>query len=242
MPARIELVNVSDLAPVKMTQVEQAAWLETLSITEYYSVGSGKGGRVMVRPEDAEAVRQATPPGRRSRERTLKIESRPYPIVQPIRDDVALEAWKASVEEMVLEQEGRVDQLHKAVESMNQVYVQLRAATTLELPEAPKLPTKYRFRVVIVGGDARYLPSLEQQFKEVRFLQAGGFRGKGQGRVFPQADLALLLVKFTSHQEIENARNFYGAKAQMIPSGGLSTLQAVLEMWLRDNRKDEGVS
>lgn len=256
MPAHIKLVNMTEVIEAiggpKISQEEQMAWLEAnTTLTEYYSIGSGKGGRVMVRPEDAELLKKGQWTAQRRRRSKLQIEGLGPAEIRTIEVEKIVERidpqWKSEIETMVLDETARVDQLHKAVEEVTKVYREFRASVdpmvARNLPEPPPLPSKYRWKVVVIGGDNRVYNRLTQVFPMIRFvhIEAGGAAGESHKRsrgAWPEGDLIILMASFTGHALQSSAEAFYGKGRVNIVRGSIGSVEAAISMWRNQQDKE----
>lgn len=251
MPKHIRLVNARDLldelgAPHSVRQPQQIEWLQGLPIEEFYSVGTGKGGRVMITEETAEAIRNldeplTKKPRRRPPPEALKL---PAPDSRFVTHD-EFTTWQSSMEEIIMDQEGRVDQLHKAVEAMHGTYRQLVASVDAKanLPEPPPLPPKFRWRVVIAGMEPPAIRHLRKQFPMLDIRHFGGIsegkkRISGEKHRLPEADLVLLMISYISHAWNDVVIGRYGKENVMKISGGMSSAASAISVWLAHKEKE----
>lgn len=151
-----------------------------------------------------------------------------------------LAEWRSSLEEVILEQEARIDGLHKALESMHGTYKALLAnldpQRARELPKAPDLPPRYKYKVVVIGGYQDIIARLEKQFSNIRFVSRYDVNHAAKNG-FPNADLVLLMKNNCSHPLQDKANVFYGRDRVNIIEGGSSAAASAVSVWLHEKDK-----
>lgn len=207
----------------------------------FYTIGKGKGGRVMVTKEVGETLSRFNWNVASRRRRRTKEEGEaaaPTVIVQEHIIERIDPEWKADIEGMVLDENTRVDTLHKAVEAMHATYTRLVKLVDpkANLPEPPPLPRRYRHKIILIGGEqSRIVPHLETLFPSVRFVHIGGYRS--QLSATPEGDLILLFSKYVGHQPQAQAEKAYGRNRIERIGGGVSSAESVINLFLHQKEK-----
>lgn len=252
MAIQTKLINMTHVMPElgapHMGNEEIVAWLEAnLSPeAEYFTQNLGtKGGKVMMRPEDVEALKVGNWTfGRRRREGKVRIiEELPAPAAPAS----GLQAWQADMETrmeqletMFLDTDARVDQLHKAVEGSAKVYADLRDRvdqSVMQMPEAAPLPPRFKWKILVAGGTPRMHQRIRDQFKTVdfRFIEPGMRKGFNR-LVKPHVEVAFIMTDFVPHEIAKLVQRWY-PDARLI-AGGVGGIEAVISLWLHEREEE----
>lgn len=201
----------------------------------FYSIGKGKGGRVMVTAEVSDTLPrfdwQVSP----------KRKEKATPTTKTVTVEKVVEridpAWKAEIEGIVLEQESRLDSLHKAVAEVTSVYAKLRAEVdpSAKLPLPPTLPPKYLYKVVVVGLDAPSVQRLQDNFRNTKIVHVGEGRNSDlhRGIGLPKSpDMILCMTSYCNHQLRNTVEAKYGKDRLHYVKGSQSSAEAAIAVWL----------
>lgn len=218
----------ADLKAIGVTPLAQVG--NNLLLDE---AGAASLSAALTARKEAEAAPRQSPP-------TSRAASVPSELA------ASVESLKQSQETLlaeVAELSGTVDELHKSLIALKEGYDELVKG----LPDHAKpnkvinLPTRYKWKIAIIGGDHRIREHAERHFPNVRFVQheQGGqsaVRRDVNARAFPQADVAFHMVDFVGHATSEAARRFYGDKLTTIGGSGSSLVSAV-RVWLHERER-----
>lgn len=168
-----------------------------------------------------------------------------------LMDEVAtLRADMESMFEIVNNVSTTVDGLHKGMEQLNQAYNSI--LKSMEAQARPgivvKLPTRYKYKILIVGGDYRTMEGLEDQFPQIRFahIESAGAAGKSKmtSKTIPSADKVFLMTSYMGHSLEMVVRARYRGEEFKIDriSGGVSALNSAISVWLHEQTRNEKAS
>jgi hypothetical protein len=178
-----------------------------------------------------------------ARQRAASQPTSPAPASAPgIAASVeSLRTDQAALLDMVSELSGTVDTLHKAVEHLQGTYADLLKGMDPKdrerMPAVVKLPTHYKWKVVIAGGHSRMFTTLEERFHMLRLVHIApeGQRPEmSQRQSLPAADLCLMMCSAISHENAAKAVRFYGKDKIVNVNGSLSSAEAALTAWLHE--------
>lgn len=215
---------------------------------DFYTIGKGKGGRVMVTSEIATALEhfdwQAGMQGKRRKKGVPKDATPIEPtVVERIVERID-PAWKTDIEGIVMENDARVDDLFKVVKDMHKVYADLRSRVDerANMPEPPPLPPRFRRKILMGGLDAPSVTRLRDNFRDVEIVHFGATdkmdiqRGRQLARGF---DLIIVMTSYINHSLRAAIEKRFDKKDIHYVKGSQSSAEGVISYWLNEEKKKD---
>jgi hypothetical protein len=261
---QIQLINAAHLMgevmhKSKFDQDDVIQWLAPHEDITFFTIGKGKGGRVMVTAETAETIRKMDWPvlgkgkaKKKGAKEALESQGPTQTTTKVIGLDPkykevldGLDAWKTDVESVVLDNDARTDELYKLFAQTREVYIQLRSRvdSSANLPEAPPLPPRYKRKVLMVGLDTPSVTRLRDNFRDIEIVHLGGernmptvARNRTLGRDY---EFILCMTSYCSHSLREAVEKRFGKDKIQYLKGSQSAAEGAISVWRHERQQDD---